>query len=247
MRLFLLALASLLGFSSAQALEVNVAPAMRTYPSSASAEINARHEFLIWDQRDQALWKFGFIQPKVTLGAHGLAEGSLQIYPISILELGAGYGTTSRFYDTKTFNCDDVICRGIVQRHRLTARLVGAVGDFLAVATHHRIRISTGDDSKPLADESEVLLATSGGDTFEATSLLLGMKRDTEMFGVYAKQGRYLEARTENQAQYLIYRKQDGVWSYAGGLGRYASDFSEPGFSAYATVVWTWGSTISLF
>lgn len=237
----------LLMTSMAHGLDLSIAPAVRTYPTSGSAEIVARHEFLLWDQRDDAMWKFGFIQPKLSLGTHGLAEAGLNFYPISILELGAGYATTSRFYETKPFDCAQNVCKGIVQKHRLTARLVGAVGNFIAILTAHRIRISEKDDSKPLVDETEVLLANPGSDTLEAYSLLAGMKQENDTYGIYLKQGRYLEARTENQSQYIVYRRQDGVWSYLGGVGRYASDFHDPGFSAYASVVWTWGKSISLF
>lgn len=236
---------------NAGAMELTVAPAVRSYPFSASVEANLRHEYLLWDKRDEANFKFGFIQPKLTLAAHGMWEAGLNFYPISILELGAGYGTTVRFYDNKTFNCDNNICRGVVQRHRLTSRLVGGFktdcGEAIAVLSFNRIRISTADDSQPLMDETEVLLARPGSDTFESQSVLLGLKRDDETFGIFAKKGRYLEARVENESQYLVYRKKIAQWSYAAGLGRYASDFSEPGFSAYGTVLWTWGNSISLF
>lgn len=250
MKFFFLLLV-ILGSQMASAMDVAVSAAGRSYPTSGSAEVVTRHEFLLWDQREDAMWKFGFIQPKLTAGTHGFAEAGLNFYPISILELGAGYSTTSRFYETKPFDCKDNVCKGIVQKHRLTARLVGAVGDFMAILTAHRIRISEKDDSKPLVDETEVLLAYPGSDTLEAYSLLAGMKKggqeSSDTFGIYLKQGRYIEARTKNESQYLVYRKQDGAWSYAGGLGRYASDFSDPGFSAYATVIWTWGKSISLF
>jgi hypothetical protein len=235
----------------ARALEYSLTPSIRSYPTSGSVELLVREEYRIWDQREEAKWKFGFVQPRVLLGAHGAAEVGLNFYPISFLELGAGYGTVSRFYKTKPFDCDVNVCRGVVQRHRFTARLVGghefSSFGLIGMAAYHRIRISNADASKPLVDEAEVLLGMPGSDTVEGASLMLGAQREGCMLGVYAKRARMLDARTENEAQYLIYRQKLENFSVAGGLGRYASDFHNPGFSAVASMTWAWGESISLF
>lgn len=236
---------------TAQAFDMHIGPSVRTYPTSGSFEFTARHEYLLWDKRDEAFFKFGFVQPKLTLGAHGLAEASVNLYPISILEIGAGYGTVSRFYTSKTFDCDIVVCQGVVQRNRFTTRLV--LGhkmesfDLLGVLSYNRIRSSSADDSKPLVDETEVLLSAPGSDTLETHSILIGAKRDDKTYALFAKQGRYLDADTKNESQFLIYRQSMDGYSYAVGAGRWASDFTTPGFSAIANITWTWGKSISLF
>lgn len=255
--------AGLIFSNVALALEITAGPSLRTYPFSASAEMQARHEYILWDQRqgqaDQAAHKFGFIQPKFTAAAHGMWEAGLNFNPISILEIGAGYGSTSRFYDSSTFNCENYICRGVVQRHRWTARLVGGanveMGKIIGILSWNRVRISNQDDSKPLVDEAEVLAVTNGGDTLESQSILLGLQKadgsaeskSTETFGVFAKHARYMQSRVDNEFQYLIYRKKLEGWSYAAGVGRYASDYNKPGLSAYGTILWTWGQSQSLF
>jgi len=226
-------------------------PIARSYPTSGSIEVQARDEILLWDQRDQAKWRFGFIQPRLLVAAHGVLEGGLYLYPVSILELGTSYSTVSRFYKTKPFDCDANVCGGIVQRHRFTSRLALAqeFSSFrlLELASYHRVRVSSGDNSKPLVDESEVLLAQPGGDTVEASSLMVGAQKGDQVLGVYVKKGRMLDSRMENESQYLMYKQKLRDFSVAAAVGRYASDFHEPGLSVIASMVWNWGESISLF
>jgi hypothetical protein len=236
---------------AARALEFTLTPSIRSYPTSGSVEAQVREEYLIWDQRQDAKWKFGFVQPRAMIGAHGLAEAGLNFNPVSFLELGAAYSTVSRYYNTRPFDCDAVVCKGILARHRYTARLVGGHEfdsfSLLGMLTYHRIRLSTADASKPLLDESEVLLGAPGSDTVESQSLMLGAQREGCLLGVYVKKARMLESRAENESQYLIIRHKLQDFSVAAGVGRYASDFHDPGFSAVASATWTWGQSISLF
>ncbi len=233
------------------ALDFALSPMVRSYATSGSVELTARHDILLWDKRDSAKWMFGFVQPKVMLGAQGVMEGTFSFYPISILELGASYSTTSRFYETKPFDCSTNICKGVLQRHKLTARL--ALGhefenfNLQGLFTYHRIRISNADNSKPLVDESEVLLANPGSDVADCMSIFVGAQRDVHTLGIYARKARLQESKNENDSQYLIYRQKFPDFLLSGGVGRYASDFHKPGFSALASVTWSWGESISLF
>lgn len=240
-----------LAYAQASALEISVVPQARSYPTSGTIELQSRHEILIWDRREEAKWKFGFLQPRAVVGAQGLMEAGLNFYPISILELGAAYSLTSRFYKVKPFDCDANVCGGQVRRHRYTARLALAhqLASFnlIGLLTFHRIRLSHSDNSKPLVDESEVLLAMPGSDAVESSSVMLAGEREGRMLGFYAKKARMMEADLQSESQYLIYRqKMDGI-SMAAGVGRYASDFHNPGLSILASVAWTWGESLSLF
>lgn len=247
-----IALLILLFCFEAQALDLSVTPIGRSYPTSGTIEIQARDEYLLWDQRSDAKWKFGFVQPRLNLAAHGLWEGTLSLFPVSILELGASFGGTSRYYNTKPFDCDANVCKGFLQRQKSFARLALAqeISSFqlLGIAAYHRIRFATADNSKPFVDESEVLSGHPGSDTAECVSLMVGAQQDGRTVGVYARKARMLDSQAENQSQYLMYRqKQQDGWIYTLGLGRYASDFHEPGFSAIASASWSWGESISLF
>lgn len=236
---------------STWALDYSLMPSVRSYPTSGSIEAQVRDEVLLWDRRQEANWKFGFLQHRLLVAAHGAVEGGLNFYPISFLELGASYSLTSRFYKTKPFDCEAVVCKGIVQRYRLTARLAGEHPfesfKLIGLATFHRVRLATADNSKPFVDEAEVLLAAPGSDAVESQSLLIGAQRDRRTLCLYAKKARMMETRDENNSQYIVYRQKLNQFSFAGGVGRYESDHHDPGFSAIASATWAWGESISLF
>jgi hypothetical protein len=240
----------LLGLS-AQALDYSVTPAIRSYPTSGAVVALARHDLLLWDQRSQADWKYGFIQPLALLSTHGQYEVGMNVYPVSFLEIGAGYGETSRYYNTKPFDCSSVVCQGILERTRLTSRLVAAYdfGPFqgVGIASYNRIHMKTGDDSKPFVDEIEVLLGAPGSDNLESGSLLLGAKCEAGLLGVLLRRAHMLESDSENESQYLVFRKKTDALAMSVGLGRYTSDFQDAGFSFIAAATWSWGESLSLF
>lgn len=234
---------------SAFAQQISVAPSLRTYPVSTSVDVSVRQDFVIWGEGHRAdpekFWQFGYLQPKVSLGAHGMAEASLQFAPISILEFSAAYSKTSRFYETKPFNCSQVICKGIVDRHRLGARLALAFGGFESLLAYSKSRLSSPDSSKAIVDEVEVLLARPSDDEVESHMIYVS-KKETP-FGVLLRKARFLGAQVENESQYFVLRHKMMDVTYNLGLGRYASDYSVPEFSVYAGVVWKWGESKALF
>jgi hypothetical protein len=220
--------------------QLNLAPYFRTYPLSTSIEASLSEDILIWKKENidetPEFWKFGYIQPKITLAAHGKAEASLQLAPISILEFSSSYSRTSRFYDTRPFDCAANLCKGFVDRSAYGVRLALAAGKWKSLLAYRKTKMMNEDNSKRTVDESEVLWTEPGKDELEASSIYIS-KSDTP-FGVYARKARYLGAQVGSEAAYFVLRhKMDDV-SYALGAGRYASDFSVPEFSVYAGVIW---------
>lgn len=231
----------------AQALQINLIPAARTYPLSGSVEANARHEYLLWDQREEQFWKYGFLQARGGIAAHGMAEAGVSFFPISFVELGVSSSLTNRFYESRVFNCKDEICFGQVRRDRLTLRLIAGYSDVVGILSLNSQSVHIEDDSKPLADESENILAHAGADTLKSESLLLGYKMGSRFAGVYARQARFERSEQKNESQHAVYRFPFHELFCGVGVGRYASSVSPPGLSVYATVLWTWGSSLALF
>lgn len=71
--------------------ELSLNSGVRTYPFSASVHAQYKLESVLWDKREESAspWKFGFAQAKALVASHGLVEGTVSVYPIGILELGA--------------------------------------------------------------------------------------------------------------------------------------------------------------
>lgn len=234
---------------AAFALQTGLSPYLRTYPVSTSLEATAKQDFLFWGENNtedpSKFWQFGYVQPKVLIAAHGQAEASLQFAPISILEFSAAYSKTSRFYETKPFDCAQVICKGIVDRQRWGAKLALSAFGFESLISYYKSRLSNPDSSKRLVDEVEVLLADPGSDEIE--NHLIYLSKSGTPFGALVRKSRFLGAQVGNESQYFVLRHKMEDATYSLALGRYASDFSVPEFSVYATAIWTWGESKTLF
>lgn len=232
----------------AQALEVSLAPSVRTYPQSASAEISVKEEWLIWNEKSEDLpWYFGFLQAKAVVASHGMIEGQLSVFPISFIEIGYSVSQTSRFYETKTFNCDRVICRGNVLREKSFVRLAWAYKDWVFIPSSYRKRISNSDKSKFLADEVEHLLAWPGGDDLDVSTFIVGKNIGKNFLALVHREAQYYLSDKRNEAQYLVYRTRWRGASFSGGAGRYFSSYADPQLSVVAALTWSWGDSMSLF
>jgi len=239
--------------SVAQALQYNLSPSFRTYPLSGSIEAQVKDEFLIWGNSQSSSdgstsWKFGFIQPKAIVGAHGFIEGQLSLFPISILELGFSQSMTERYYESRIFNCENFICKGRMNRSRSFVRLALGYESWVSLITSSQSRNSHTDSSKPLVDESENIILKSGGETLNATTVFLGYKilSDTQI-GLAFRDVKAQETGVKNESQYMVFRVNEGQESWTVGVGRYSSDFSASNISVIANYSWSWGSSISLF
>lgn len=236
------------------ALDFKAGASFRNLPSGKTIEVEARDEFLLWDQRtDKSTWKMGFIQPRILVGAHGAAEVGINLVPVGPLEIGYTKGVTHRFYDNSAFDCSVNLCKGVIDREKVQVRLGLAFGDFFAIPSYAVIKTRSEDKSKPLLDHEEALLTVAGGDDLEAVTLMTGIKTDNELkteseaYGIYLRQSEYKNSNVWAQSQYVFFRKEFKPWAAAAGVGRFDSSFSKPGFSIYVNVEWLWGHSLALF
>jgi hypothetical protein len=230
------------------ALEISITPSTRSYPASGTVEATAKHEWLLWDQRSDKKWKYGFLQTEFLVGAHAEAEAQVSLYPISILQLGYAYGQTSRFYKTKNFDCDAVLCLGNVSREKKFIKLAYELGQLKLLYSYFETSFQSKDESKDLVDELEHLLVSPGGDTLKGYSFLVLKDLNPGSLGAYYREVRYKASGEDNRSSYLVYRKEiwEGMLTLGGGT--FASTRTtkyEPSFIASFT--WKWGESIALF
>jgi hypothetical protein len=235
------------------ALQYSLSPSLRSYPMSGSVEVQVKEEFLVWgdpkaDEENKSAWKFGFVQPKATVGAHGFIEAQFSLFPISILEIGFSESRTERYYESRIFNCEIYICKGLMSRSRSFARVALGYESWVSLLSVNQSRNSHADTSKPLVDESENIILKAGGETLNSTSVFLGYKilSDTQI-GLAFRELKAQGTGAKNEAQYMIFRVSKLQESLTLGVGRYSSDYSVAGLSAVASYSWSWGSSISLF
>lgn len=231
--------------------EVSINLGLRSYPFSGTVDAQFKSEKLLWDVREKARWKFSMIQSKLTLASHGLAEVGLSFFPVGILELGGHFSTTSRFYETKNFDCTIVICKGILGRTSVFARFLAGQeipqGQLFTYLSSSLTTAKLDDDSKPFVDEVEKLLGKAGGDELRASSFGFGLKRSDGTFLVLLRQAQYKDTKDQNEMAYLIYRTQFEEYNLSAGIGQYQSNRFDSGLSAVFGVSVVDGVTASLF
>jgi hypothetical protein len=236
---------------------------LRSYPLAASIDAQYKLETIIWDHRPISIlgqtssqysnsrWKFGMVQAKALVASHGLVEGAVSVYPVGFLELGTSLSTTSRYYETSPFNCDLIVCKGILRRKNYFARwLLGfdlPQGSVFMILSGHQSLNTISDSSSDFADETERLLGKAGEDEIKSESVLVGFKNDLGAFGLIFRQAGYQKSEQKNQISYLIYRNAIDQYRLSMGLGSYQSSQFQSEISAFVSVSLSQGQTLALF
>lgn len=231
--------------------EVSINLGVRTYPFSGAVDAQLKSEKFFWDAREKALWKFALLQSKLTLASHGLAEVALSVFPVGFLELGANTSTTSRYYETKNFDCSMVVCKGILNRSAVFGRMILgkelSFGYPFILFGASQTTLTTADESKPFVDEVEKLMGQAGRDELQGQSVGLGLKREVGTLLLLYRQGKYQKTNDKNEMTYLVYRTQIDSFKVSTGIGQYQSNRFDSSFSAILGISWSDGISASLF
>ena len=231
--------------------EVSINLGLRSYPFSGTVDGQIKSEKLLWDAREHAPWKFAMLQSKITLASHGLAEVALSVFPVGFLELGANASTTSRFYETKNFDCSVVVCQGILSRSSVFGRMIlghdFSFGSPFVLIGGSKTILTVADETKPFVDEVEKLIGKAGQDELQVQSIGLGLKRSEGTILVLYRQGKYKETSDKNEMVYLVYRTQIDSFKINTGIGQYQSNRFDSRFSAVLGISFAEGVSASLF
>lgn len=221
----------------------------RTYPftGAVQGEVNSSH--LIWDGRAQSsFWHYGFVKPSLKLGSHGFAEVAVDVYPVSILQIGISRSITSRYYPTRGLDCDLAVCGGILTRGTFKTSLVLGYEKLIFIPGLSVVTMEHNDASKPLAIETENLLSAPGGDIVTIRGIFLGYDLKDYKVGLFNRSAQVRKTAQDNQVTYFIYSANyDNDWSYTAGVGQYQSDEFSAGISVFANLTYKLGTSLSLF
>lgn len=233
------------------ALQASLNALARSYPFSGNLEAQVKEDYLIWDKKQDSKVLFGYLQPRALASVAGTAELGLNFYPISLLELSASSGATSRYYKLKKFDCDLQICNGLVRRDKLGIKaLLGKEspwGAFVLMPAFQVVNARHSDDSRPLADEQEHIISKNGGETTEISTFMAGLKVEDEFFGYVHRYSFMKDSHNSSEADYLFYRFKMNQLNYMVGAGQYISDLNSRGFSAIFSIQWQDGTSIGFF
>lgn len=228
-------------------MQISVSPGVRTYPLGGSVELAGKYENLFWDKRrEDNKWMYSYWQARAAVASHGLLEASLSYFPISFVELSYASSMTERYYSTRGFDCDLLVCRGNLGRDRATVKVTLGAGSWFVQTSYQKTTARHSDDSKPLVDEVEYLALTAGGDDLETSSFVIGEKTEHIALALLHRQTLALGSGDNNQMQAVVLRvlERPEYWTY--GLGRYFSTRHDAGLTAFMAYQWTWGGSLGL-
>lgn len=221
----------------------------RTYVPSASVEVIISHDGYLWNKSTaKEFWNYGYWKIYSTIAAHGLLEAGLTLSPISILEFGFAQSTTSRFYESKVYDCTNYFCKGNVQRSKFNFKLGLGYEKMYLLNSYQKISTIIGSISQLAADESENILFNPTGDTLEINTFVVGYKYTEKLsFNLALKTAKFANTQQNNLSQYILSSWKEDNTEYGLGLGQYESTVSTIGLSAVGYYRWNWGNGLGLF
>lgn len=232
--------------------DLSLATGGRNLPRGASINVSGGYGHLLWGEKKDQEFLYGFVRPYLTLATSGLVnsyETGISIFPISILGFHFGRNESYRATTIHTIVCDFSICGGGLSRQFY--KITGAVGygSIFLTGQYGVSGIGVQSNLKSFADENSTLIGKAGGDDLLESDLALGYKIDeTLVAGLYYGEKKMLGTSNSNQTWLLIGRKKFGDYQVGGGFGQYQSTtYISPGFTFALGVKWVPFPSIGLF
>ncbi len=141
----------------------------RTYPIGAQANATGGYNFLLWDRTDAAngMWKYGYARLGTNLATSAVVNRAgleLQVFPVSLFGITAGYDSGLRNYTPKYLNCSQFECNGRMDRHYLRGNLYLGHHGFTFAGMVRYENLQSFNSAKPFFDELTLLVGRSSGE-----------------------------------------------------------------------------------
>lgn len=165
----------------------------RTYPIGAQIAASGGLAYSFWG--DTKTWKYGYARAGLNLMTSAVVNRAgieLQVFPISIFGISAGYDTGTRNFIPKWLDCNLYECTGRVDRKHMRAALVAAYSgfSFMFIARYEELR-GFNSTSKLVFDETTLVLAKRDGESvFTMNPVLLyqvGERTNVGLVSLYTR------------------------------------------------------------
>jgi hypothetical protein len=240
----------------ADGLDYSTKLTLRSYPLSGYVTGTLGYGHTVWKieppKDDTSVnWKYGYVRPVIsaeTIGIVSRLNGTLFVYPISILGLYAGYEWSYRDYEPSTVNCAQVLCRSQLMRTSVGAKTGYSYrGVFTLLHAKYEL-LNPLSNKQYFYDEVLGSLGLPGGDKTLTTEVILGTKLST-----YWNSGVYFVKQTMIGTQgfqqrvggFADYRFED--WAYGIAAGMIRGTTIPEGFMLGLQVKWIGKSSIGFF
>lgn len=222
----------------------------RTKPATANPTGTVAYDGMLWGEYNKEKPLYGFYRVGARAGGNPSYGAFVQISPIAPLVFEVAKGTTNRFLKINTLDCDQVECKGKVDRTDYIIRAAAAKGNWVFLGSALWRDIKTEDSPKTIGLEAEFFVVPAGTTTkYTETSFTLGHKLgEDKLVGVMVTNGSLPDYSLKNSSAYAIYRDRWTDYNWAVGAGSFRSDMpDQDGFSAIFSISRTWGDRLSLF
>ncbi len=223
-------------FASVFVPDLRVGLLGRSYPVGAqlvgSAGLGAR----IWGRTDQ--WKYGYARlafngaTSVVVNRAGV---EVQLFPVSILGVSAGYESGVRNFRPRFLDCNAVECEGRVDRAYLRGQLFFGVKGVVLNWNVRYEQLRAYRSERPFFDEMTLLRGRSAGEVvIQHNPILLYRVSPEWKVGATSLYSRALDSGGYSHMYGPLVAWSDPVkWSVAGGIGINQSPLFAPGFTVF--------------
>lgn len=231
----------LLPLSSYAHFDLSAGASLRSYPA-LGGEVNAQsgYNLLLWGSgpgSDKKNPLYGLLRPAISAASSVVVnnyDARIELYPISFLGLVMGKKhIKSDYEDFPFFNCDEVRCKGTIDREYTQIKMALGYGKVLAMFNiiHSKNTYNDEDDEgKPVAEFRFATLANPEEDTMYRSQYMLGMKHNNKgILGVVAEYVSFADSDQTHNMDLLIYTTKPKDTTYVFGLGQFSSTHQAKG------------------
>ncbi|MGE4233084.1 MAG: hypothetical protein AB7F43_07125 [Bacteriovoracia bacterium] len=249
--LFLFVVASIPHTASAfGAFDYSAGAAARSLPLAASVFGVLGYNQLLWGEKKENEFKYGFGRLSVRLNTSGVVtrpELMGEFYPISLLGFQFGYSISHRATSIDTLDCAAVACRGLLSRSFLGSKLTLGYWKFYLLGFFRADLERPSLKDRPYADEFHALAGKQGGDTVINTEAIFGFRFDESIdAGIYFSEAHFLDSGNSNDLGSIFARKKWDNFRLALGMGMYRSSTQSRAWTTFGAVTWVGKPSLEL-
>lgn len=224
-------LLSIFSFSALATMDLHYGAQGRSYPGLGG-------EFYLETGYNQLLWGsdpggekkqpwYGLIRPSIRLSTSAVvnqAEAKIEVFPISFIGMAAGRRSLKSDYDFNFYNCDEVHCRGTMERNFVQGKMAIGFFGIIMMGQITTEQIEHSEDDKPFAEFKKGMIGAPGFDISTEQVALLGYKMQSgSMIGVLSNFTRFEHSEQTFQMNLGIYQFKSESSQYTIGLGTFES------------------------
>jgi len=215
----------------------------RSFPMAAYYKGVYGHSFENWNKKEKAPFLYGFIRPSASLRTSAIInalEGKFEFYPISIFGIFVGKEYVFRqAKNLDTFDCNQVECKGTVNKDFFGARLALKFGPVFLLNEFRYYDLEINRQNRYFTDELSTLLATPNKDKLESLISIIGYEINANHALALLRMSNDMKQSHQNSSMNLLlwqWKRTD--WSLLLGPGIFHTRDDQDIFTTFA--LWNW-------